>query len=122
MRISTGEVGARRSVVRHKKRITDKGGIADHECHASGRMPRRMHYPDLKPPDAEHFAVDKLVVELGTVARKRSALVEDLSEDDLDLANMFPDADPSAQPLLEIWRRREVICMCVGLELSLIHI
>ena len=60
---------------------------------------------DFKLPDTEDLAVDKLVIKLGPVPSKRGAFVEDPPEDNLNVADMFTDANPPAQTLFEIWRR-----------------
>jgi hypothetical protein len=75
-----------------------------------------MHHANFQLADPENIAVCKAMVELGPIARKLCSFVEDLAEDNLDIAYVFTDGGFPAEPLLQVGRCGEVISMCVGLE------
>jgi hypothetical protein len=67
----------------------------------------------------EAVALAEQPVELRPVAPELGAFVEHLAEGVLHDADVLADADPAAQPLLQIGRGRQVVGVDVGLEYPL---
>ena len=110
------EIAARGAEVGHEQGVADEGGVADDIGQAGRRVARGVQHPRREAADREAVAVDEEPVELAAVALELGALVEDLAEGVLDDADVLADADPAAQPLLQIGRGREVVGMDVGFE------
>ena len=79
-------------------------------------MTRGRQVLGLEVADAESLAVGEEVVELRAVAPEAALGVVDLGEGVLDRGDPLADADPAAEHVAQVGRRRQVVGMHVRLE------
>ncbi len=114
--IAAWKIGTRRSTVRHEERVADECRVADDMGHASRRVTGREHREGLQIADSICVAILEKAIKLAAIALEFRAFVENLPEDVLDDANIFANAQLSAELALDVGRRGEVISMCVRFD------
>ena len=125
--ITTWEITTGSAEIGHKQGVANKRGITNHIGQARGSMARGVQNTPLKTTNGKGVAFLEQLVELAAVALELGAGIKRLAKYLLNVANVRTDTGFAAQFLMQVGRRRQVICVDVGFQdplyfLSLLHI
>ena len=115
-RISTRKIRAGSTGVRHENCVAHESGVAYDMRHAGRGVTRRMHRQAMGSADCVTFAIGKQVVKLGAIALELVAGIKNFAKGFLNLGDMFADGDFTAQEVIQISGRGEMVGMLMVLD------